>query len=116
LGTSRAGSDQVLESGSVYGSNALKKKINPTRIPIEAKERFRWLENLRQSTALFDEPQRCIHIGDRETDIYELFCIARQAETHFLARTCVDRLAGDGRHTIADEMEEVRVQGCTAFK
>jgi len=26
-------------------------------------------------------------------------------------RTCVDRLAGDGRHTIADEMQEVRVQG-----
>ena len=26
-------------------------------------------------------------------------------------RTCVDRLAGDGQHTIADEMEQVRVKG-----
>ena len=26
-------------------------------------------------------------------------------------RTCVDRLAGDGKHTIADEMSEVRIQG-----
>jgi hypothetical protein len=52
-----------------------------------------------------------VHIGDRESDIYELFCIAQQAGTHFLLRTCVDRLAGDGDHTIADEMEEVRVQG-----
>jgi hypothetical protein len=94
-----------------YGCNALKKKINPTRIPIEVKESFRWLENLRQSTALFDEPQRCVHIGDRESDIYELFCVAQQVETHFLVRTCVDRLAGDGKHTIADEMEEVHVQG-----
>jgi len=94
-----------------YGCNALKKKINPTRIPIEVKESFRWLENLRQSTALFGEPQRCVHIGDRESDIYELFCTARQAGTHFLVRTCVDRLAGDGKHTIADEMKDVPVQG-----
>src|SRR2546423_34184 len=48
------------------GTNALKRKINPTRVPIEQKESVRWLENLRQSTALFAQPQRCVHIGDRE--------------------------------------------------
>jgi Transposase DNA-binding/Transposase DDE domain len=94
-----------------YGCNALKKKVNPTRVPIEVKESFRWLSNLRQSTSLFDKPQRCIHIGDRESDIYELFCTAQQVGTHFLVRTCVDRLAGDGKHTIADEMKDVLVQG-----
>lgn len=31
--------------------------------------------------------------------------------THFLIRTCVDRLAGDGGHTIATEMKEVKVAG-----
>lgn len=50
------------------GTNALKKKINPTRVPIEEKESFRWLQNLRQSTALISEPERCVHIGDRESD------------------------------------------------
>jgi len=93
------------------GCNALKKKINPTRVPIEKKESIRWLENLKQSTALFHDPWRCVHIGDRESDIYELFCTAQAAETHFLVRTCVDRLAGDGKHTIADEMSEERVKG-----
>ena len=93
------------------GCNALKKKINPTRVPIEKKESVRWLENLRQSTALFHDPQRCVHIGDRESDIYELFCTAQEEGTHFLVRTCVDRLAGDGKHTIADEMQETRVKG-----
>ncbi len=93
------------------GCNALKKKINPTRVPIEAKESVRWLENLRQATALLNEPERCVHIGDRESDIYELFCEAQRIGTHFLVRTCVDRLAGDGTHTIADEMSEVRVKG-----
>jgi len=93
------------------GCNALKRSINPTRVPIEQKESYRWLENLRQSTALFAEPQRCVHIGDRESDIYELFCTAEQLGTHFLVRTCVDRLAGDGEHTIADEMDKTPVKG-----
>jgi hypothetical protein len=93
------------------GTNALKKKINPTRVPIEQKESVRWLENLRQSTELLAQPTRCVHIGDRESDIYELFCTAQDAGTHFLLRTCVDRLAGDGTHTIAAEMAEVRCKG-----
>ena len=93
------------------GANALKKRINPTRVPIERKESIRWLENLSQSTALLGAPDRCVHIGDRESDIYELFCAAKDAGTHFLLRTCVDRLAGDGTHTIATEMEEVPCKG-----
>lgn len=66
---------------------------------------------MRQSTALLQEPSRCVNIGDRESDIYELFCTAHSLGTHFLLRTCVDRLADDGSHTVADEMAEVRVQG-----
>lgn len=62
------------------GCNALKKSINPTRVFIEEKESYRWLENLRQSTALLGDPQRCVHIGDRESDIYELFCTAQEVE------------------------------------
>lgn len=93
------------------GCNALKRTINPTRVPIEQKESIRWLDNLRQSTQLFRDPGRCVHVGDRESDIYELFCTAQELQTHFLVRTCVDRLAGDGQHTIADEMEEVQVNG-----
>ncbi len=93
------------------GTTALKKKINPTRVPIAEKESMRWLESMRQSTALLGRPTRCVHIGDRESDIYELFCTALDLGTRFLVRTCVDRLAGDGAHTIADEMAEMRVQG-----
>ena len=93
------------------GTAALKKKINPTRVPIDKKESVRWLDNLKQSTELLGDPGRCVHIGDRESDIYELFCAAQEAGTHFLVRTCVDRLAGDGDHTIADEMDEVAVKG-----
>jgi hypothetical protein len=93
------------------GTNALKRRINITRVPIEEKESIRWLENMRQSTALLERPCQSVHIGDRESDIYELFCEAQQAKTHFLVRTCVDRLAGDGGHTIADEMKKAPIRG-----
>jgi len=93
------------------GANELKRHVNATRIPIDKKESIRWLQNLRQATTLIDDPNRCIHIGDRESDIYELFCEAQAAKTHFLVRTCVDRLAGDGNHTIAAEMKRIKVKG-----
>lgn len=93
------------------GTNALKKKINPTRIPIEQKESFRWLENMKQSTRQLADPSRCVHIGDRESDIYELFCAAQEAGTHFVVRTCVDRLAGGGGTTIAKKMERQLIRG-----
>lgn len=93
------------------GANALKKRINPARVPIEEKESIRWLDNLKQATNLLGDAARCVHIGDRESDIYELFCAAEDAGTKFLLRTCVDRLAGDGEHTIATEMAEVDCKG-----
>ena len=89
------------------GTAALKKKVNPTRVPIEKKESIRWLDNLTQSTELLGGAGRCVHIGDRESDIYELFCLAHDLGTHFVLRTCVNRRAGDGNHTVADEMDEV---------
>ena len=93
------------------GTAALKRKVNPTRVPIEGKESMRWLANLRQSTELLGDPVRYVHIADREGDIWGLFCLARELDTHFLIRRCVDRLAGDGSHKLSDAMAEVKVQG-----
>lgn len=93
------------------GTNALKKKINPTRIPIEQKESFCWLENVKQATEKLADPFRCVHIGDRGSDIYELFCAAHDLGTHFLVRTCVDRLAGAGSTTISRKLRREPVQG-----
>lgn len=94
-----------------HGANALKRRINPTRVPIEKKESIRWLDNLRQSTELLGDPGRCVHIGDRESDIYEMFCLARQLGTHFVVRTCVDRVAADGNTTIAAQIRNSELRG-----
>jgi hypothetical protein len=93
------------------GTNALKRKVNSTRVSIEEKESFRWVQNVQQATELLGDPSRCVHIGDRESDIYELFCEADKATSCFLVRTCVDRLAQDGSVTISEEMNEQAVRG-----
>jgi hypothetical protein len=101
------------------GTNALKgwgmdsngkHSVNTTRIPIEEKESIRWLENSRQSTANLGVPDRCVHVGDRESDIYELFCECQLLQSHFLFRTCVDRRCGEGDETIIEVMEEEPVK------
>lgn len=90
------------------GTWTLKRHVNPTRVPIETKESYRWLENLRQSMALVGAPERCVHVADRESDIYELFCLAQDLGTRFLVRVQTNRLAGtpadaeprDGAHRV----------------
>ena len=80
-------------------------------MPIESKESMRWLDNLRLSTELTGVPERCVHIGDRESDIYELYCLAEELGTSFLVRSCVDRLAEDGETTIVKVMAAVQSSG-----
>ncbi len=93
------------------GAAALKRKVNPTRVPIDCKESVRWLDTLRQSTERIGAPERCVHIGDRESDIYELFCLAQELGTNFLVRSCVDRLAESGDTTIAQVMGNLSPSG-----
>ena len=93
------------------GADALKRKVNPTRVPIDQKESMRWLDNLRLSTELSGAPERCVHVGDRESDIYELYCLAEELGTNFLVRSCVDRLAEDGDTTISKVMAQVQSSG-----
>jgi hypothetical protein len=63
-----------------FKGTAALKKINPTHVPIEKKESIRWLENVQQSAARLGDPARCVHIGDRESDIYELSARPRKPE------------------------------------
>jgi hypothetical protein len=75
-----------------------------------------WLDNLRLSTELTGVPERCVHVGDRESDIYELYCLSEELGTGFLVRSCVDRLAEDGGTTIAKVMAEVQSSGTPSLR
>ena len=84
-------------------ANQLKRKINPTRVPIAEKESIKWLENLRHSHQVFQgAPSKLIHIGDRENDIYEYFCQCQALGCYFLVRSCVNRLTEEA--TLAEEI------------
>ena len=96
---------------SFKGTDSLKRSVNPTRIPIEKKESIRWVENLRLSIAQLAVAERCVPIGDRESDIFELFCAARDEQTYFLFRTCADRLCGPDKRRVSEEMESAVVCG-----
>jgi hypothetical protein len=92
------------------GTNELKRRVNFTRIPIGEKESMRWVENMVETTALLGAPERCVHVGDREADIYELFCAANDVGTHFVIRSAYSRLAQDGTTKIDTEMKSAPVR------
>lgn len=93
------------------GTNELKRRVNPTRIPIGEKESVRWVDNLIDTTALLGDPGRCVHIGDRGADIYELFCAANDVGAHFVIRSAYPRLAEDGSTKTETAMKEVCLKG-----
>jgi hypothetical protein len=93
-----------------FKGDSARQRGNLKRTPIEEKESARWPANVRLASERLG-PERCVHIADREGDIYELLCAAAEAGTHFLVRSHVDRWAGEGEHTIADEMAEAAVRG-----
>ncbi len=48
------------------------------------------------------------HQGSRELYLRDFFCTAQEAGAKFLLRTCVDRRAGDGEHTIATQLAAIK--------
>jgi len=81
----------------------MKRKINPTRIPVADKESIKWIENLHASNDVSGtNPSRLIHIGDRESDIYEYISDCHESGAHYIVRACVNRLASES--TIAEEL------------
>ncbi len=48
----------------VHGTHLLKLSINPTRVPIEQRESYRWLEKVRQSTALLAEAEGIFQVSE----------------------------------------------------
>lgn len=94
-----------------FKKRGLESKVNNTRIPINKKESIRWLENLKDTIELLKEPNKYIHIGDRESDIYEFFCLANELNTHFLVRSRLDRACGSERRIVMEEMNDTQVKG-----
>jgi hypothetical protein len=96
----------ISEMGEVYGLLAQKIWVRPpedfgksdacrTKLPIEEKESYKWLETLENAGAYFPECTNVVHICDREGDIYELFCKAEKDGAKYLCRRFHNRPIAD---------------------
>lgn len=63
---------------------------------IEEKESYKWIEVAQKSKRVLQEAQTVTFIQDREGDIYELFCLVPDDNTHLIVRSCFDRSTTEG--------------------
>ena len=96
----------------IKGVTALRGKFNLVQqVPIEEKESYRWIESLRQSTQRLGEPHRLVHVGDRESDIFEFFYEAKMLDSNFLVRICANRKTDGDLSTLYKQMEASTSKG-----
>jgi hypothetical protein len=95
------------------------KRHRRKELPIEQKESFKWIESFRQTRAL---QERCpktqlISVGDRESDVYELFLEAqRPGAPKLVIRAERDRALSQESGLLWAKMEAEPVQACYAIE
>ena len=74
-----------------------KKERKYSRLPIEQKESYKWVASAERSTQslIGGGATQVTHIGDRESDIYEVWQSVPQDDQHLLVRVQRDRRLGD---------------------
>lgn len=71
---------------------AVKKRSHNIALPIEEKESIRWLNSIRETASKFkQENKKIVTIADREADIYDLYLLAQELDTHYLIRASHNR-------------------------
>jgi hypothetical protein len=88
---------------------------NMTRIPIEEKESFRWIQAMREASQWGESSSRLVHLGDRESDIFEFFREAKELGTHFLVRIRDHQRCIEEGGRIFDPADRLRSKGTYAL-
>ncbi|WP_445956990.1 IS4 family transposase [Yeosuana sp.] len=66
-------------------------------LPIEGKESYKWIKCCNESKEVLKDAASITVVGDRESDIYELFIDAKSQGIEVLARNKADRKTEEGR-------------------
>lgn len=83
-----------------------------SKLPIEAKESYRWLQAFEQTIALSPNDVHVITVCDREADMYEMFALAQQQDAHLLVRASANRAIVDSEvRTLWPKIEKQAVVG-----
>ncbi len=72
-------------------NHANKKERNYQKLPIEAKESYKWLASAERSEVCLSEAKMVTHIGDRESDLFEEWATVPNLRTHVLVRVRQNR-------------------------
>lgn len=83
--------------------------------PIEEKESFKWLRNMRISSEVLKEHTQVTHVMDRDGDIYELFAEQRHEGHHLLVRQCRQRNI-EQQDKLSDWLKQVEAQSSYQIK
>lgn len=100
--------------------NSPEEKIDHKRRPITEKQSYRWIESLKTTASLCPE-KKIVTIGDRESDIFELFAEAYEIDARLLVRATKDRIlvkdpANQEHHTLWTHMETVPLTGTATIQ
>lgn len=91
------------------------KKERRHKSPIEDKESFKWIKSYQRASEVQRQCPRSlvVSVGDRESDIYELFAYAnREVDgAQLLVRAEHDRLIAEGHGRLWETMEETPLAG-----
>lgn len=67
------------------------KRQQRRKTPIAKKESYRWLRGVKAAEEGLPEAVHCVHVGDREADIFELFAQSRSDRSDLLIRATHNR-------------------------
>jgi hypothetical protein len=85
------------------------KKHRRKQLPIEEKESYRWIQTFRAVQASVPEDKVLIQMGDRESDIFELFAEPRRPNSHLLLRVCQNRRVEGDEQLLWDALDQMPV-------
>lgn len=107
------------ENGDVLGISSVKtwiraeeKVISKDKRKIEEKESHCWIEAAVKGSENLTNAELITHIGDRESDIYELFDRVPNKRNHIIARSKHDRkILGEKSSTLCEHMDTLDISG-----
>ena len=92
------------------------KKTERKNKKINEKESHRWIETLKFTQERIKNPIKIVIIGDRESDIYDLFLQERREGCDFLIRASQNRVTNDEPKLLFDNILNTEVKGFNEIK